>query len=73
MNLRALTGVISLLAFVVFRILWFTRCRPFMIRADDIKARFDQIGGWSASSVGASYGKGYELPVLAKWMNMLED
>ncbi|MDA8943579.1 tyrosine-type recombinase/integrase [Alphaproteobacteria bacterium] len=33
----------------------------------------DQIGGWSSSSVGASYGKGYELPVLAKWMTMLED
>jgi integrase len=33
----------------------------------------DQIGGWSASSVGASYGKGYGLPVLAKWMKMLED
>ena len=32
----------------------------------------DQIGGWSSSSVGASYGKGYELPVLAKWMMMLE-
>ena len=33
----------------------------------------DQIGGWSSSSVGASYGKGYELPVLAKWMKMLEE
>jgi integrase len=33
----------------------------------------DQIGGWSASSIGASYGKGYELPVLAKWIKMLED
>jgi integrase/uncharacterized protein YcgL (UPF0745 family) len=32
----------------------------------------DQIGGWSSSSVGASYGKGYELPVLTKWMKMLE-
>ena len=32
----------------------------------------DQIGGWSSSSVGASYGKGYELPVLAKWMKMME-
>ena len=32
----------------------------------------DQIGGWSSSSVSASYGKGYELPVLAKWMKMLE-
>ena len=33
----------------------------------------DQLGGWSSSSVGASYGKGYELLVLAKWMKMLED
>ena len=33
----------------------------------------DQIGGWSASSIGASYGKGYELPVLAKWIKMQED
>ena len=32
----------------------------------------DQIGGWSSSSVGSSYGKGYELPVLAKWMKMIE-
>jgi integrase/uncharacterized protein YcgL (UPF0745 family) len=32
----------------------------------------DQIGGWSSSTVGSSYGKGYELPVLAKWMRMME-
>ena len=32
----------------------------------------DQIGGWSSSSVGASYGRGYDLPVLCKWMKMLE-
>jgi integrase/uncharacterized protein YcgL (UPF0745 family) len=32
----------------------------------------DQIGGWSSSSVGSSYGKGYELPVLAKWMKMMK-
>jgi integrase len=32
----------------------------------------DQIGGWSSSSIGSSYGKGYELPVLAKWMKMME-
>ena len=31
----------------------------------------DQIGGWSSSSVGASYGKGYELTILSKWMKML--
>ena len=32
----------------------------------------DQIGGWSSSSIGSSYGKGYELPVLAKWMKMMQ-
>ena len=32
----------------------------------------DQIGGWSSSTVGSSYGKGYELLVLAKWMKMME-
>ena len=32
----------------------------------------DQIGGWSSSSVGSSYGKGYELPLLAKWMKKIE-
>ena len=32
----------------------------------------DQIGGWSSSSICSSYGKGYELPVLAKWMKMME-
>ncbi len=32
----------------------------------------DQIGGWSSSTVGSSYGKGYELPVLAKRMTMME-
>ena len=31
----------------------------------------DQIGGWSSSTVGSSYGKGYELPVPAKWMKMM--
>jgi hypothetical protein len=33
----------------------------------------NQIGGRSLSSVGASYVKGYELPVLAMWMKMFED
>ena len=33
----------------------------------------DQIGGWSSSTVGSSYGKGYELPVLARWMKMMEE
>ena len=32
----------------------------------------DQIRGWSSSTVGSSYGKGYELPVLAKWMKVME-
>ena len=32
----------------------------------------DQIGGWSPLTVGSSYGRGYELLVLAKWMKMIE-
>nr|WP_232796554.1 tyrosine-type recombinase/integrase [Roseovarius salinarum] len=28
----------------------------------------DQIGGWQTEGVGQSYGKGYPLQVLAKWM-----
>ena len=30
------------------------------------------IVGWSSFSVGSSHGKGYELPVPAKWMTMME-
>ena len=56
---------------VVHRLLDTMRDRPRAVECpSDI---IDQIGGWSSSSVGASYGKGYELPVLAKWMKMLED
>ena len=32
----------------------------------------DQIGGWTTTGIGHAYGKGYELPVLAKWMKMME-
>ncbi len=32
----------------------------------------DQIGGWSRSSVGQNYGAGYKLPVLHKWLQMIE-
>ena len=32
----------------------------------------DQIGGWSRSSVGESYGSGYPLDVLHKWLQMIE-
>ena len=32
----------------------------------------DQIGGWSCSSVGQNYGAGYQLPVLHKWLQMIE-
>ena len=32
----------------------------------------DQIGGWSRSSVGQNYGIGYKLPVLHKWLQMIE-
>jgi integrase len=34
----------------------------------------DSIGGWSAGSIGASYGTGYTLNVLHKWMSkMVQD
>jgi integrase len=32
----------------------------------------DQIGGWSCSSVGQNYGIGYKLPVMHKWLQMIE-
>ncbi|MBN7757348.1 tyrosine-type recombinase/integrase [Nitratireductor aquimarinus] len=28
----------------------------------------DRIGGWSVAGIGESYGRGYPLPVLSKWM-----
>jgi hypothetical protein len=31
----------------------------------------DQIGGWSRSSVGQAYGKGYTLEVLNNWMQLV--
>ena len=33
----------------------------------------DQISEWTASTIGASYGKVYELPLLAKWMKMIPE
>ena len=32
----------------------------------------DQAGGWGRSSVGEQYGSGYPLPVLHKWLKMIE-
>jgi hypothetical protein len=29
----------------------------------------DQLGGWSSQTVGQSYGKGYGLDVLSKWLS----
>ena len=28
----------------------------------------DSIGGWITAGVGQSYGRGYSLPILHKWM-----
>jgi hypothetical protein len=28
----------------------------------------DSIGGWSRGSIGESYGSGYTVPVLHKWL-----
>ena len=33
----------------------------------------DVLGGCISKSVGQSYGKGYDLPVLQRWMKRLED
>ena len=32
----------------------------------------DALGGWTSRSVGQSYGKGYDLPVLQRWMERME-
>ena len=32
------------------------------------KEIIDQIGGWSSSDVGESYGEGFPLDVLYKWL-----
>ncbi|MAQ08077.1 MAG: integrase, partial [SAR116 cluster bacterium] len=31
----------------------------------------DRLGGWLTAGVGQSYGKGYPLYVLSKWMNRI--
>ena len=33
----------------------------------------DVLGGWTGKSIGQSYGKGYDLPVLHRWMKRLEE
>ena len=35
------------------------------------KEIIDQIGGWSSSDVGESYGNGYSLNVLCRWMGKI--
>lgn len=32
----------------------------------------DQLGGWSLKTIGQSYGDGYQLEQLSKWMKMIE-
>ena len=31
----------------------------------------DRVGGWITAGVGQSYGKGYPLEVISKWMNKI--
>ena len=33
----------------------------------------DSIGGWSKASIGESYGRGYPLEVLYKWLKKIDD
>ena len=35
------------------------------------KVIIDQIGGWSSSDVGESYGEGFQLSNMSGWMNKL--
>ena len=35
------------------------------------KEIIDQIGGWSSSDVGESYGEGFDMKILHKWTNSL--
>ena len=32
------------------------------------KEIIDQIGGWSSSDVGESYGDGFDMSILSKWI-----
>ena len=32
----------------------------------------DQIGGWLTHGVGNSYGSGYPVAIIKKWMKLLE-
>ena len=31
----------------------------------------DQLGGWSLRNVGQSYGKGYSIKILFKWLGLI--
>ena len=35
------------------------------------KEIIDQIGGWSSSDVGETYGEGYRLSILNKWISAI--
>jgi hypothetical protein len=35
------------------------------------KEIIDQIGGWSSSDVGESYGEGFQLDNLNKWLGYI--
>ena len=32
----------------------------------------DAIGGWTTDGIGHSYGRGYSVDILAKWMCKIE-
>jgi hypothetical protein len=35
------------------------------------KEIIDQIGGWSSSDVGETYGEGFPLTNLSEWLNKI--
>ena len=36
------------------------------------KKIIDQIGGWSSSDVGETYGEGFILTIVEKWMRLID-
>ena len=42
-----------------------------MDKTEGAKEIIDQIGGWSSSDVGESFGDGFDMRILHKWTSSL--
>ena len=45
--------------------------RDLLIAVECPKEIVDQIGGWSSGDVGESYGEGFSLSILGKWIGKI--